>query len=66
MIKIGGRAGFEILADLESNFRDIDFPIELALPWKYIELWKPLADRIETIIAFFKNSLYSCSARTDQ
>ena len=56
MIRIGGRVGFDRIEQLESRFRSIDFPIELALPWRYRDLWLPMEDRAAEIIAFFKNS----------
>lgn len=56
MIKIGGRVGFDRIEDLETRFRSIDFPVELALPWKYKELWLPMEGRVDDMIAFFKKS----------
>jgi len=53
-MKIGGRVGFDKIEDLERVFRSVDFPFELALPWKYRELWLPLEERTEEIIDFFR------------
>jgi len=55
-IKIGGRVGFDRTDELEKHFKGIDFPIELALPWKYHELWLPIENNINDIISFFKSS----------
>jgi sugar phosphate isomerase/epimerase len=54
-IRIGGRAGFERLEQLDERFRSIDFPIELALPWRYEALWLPMEDRIDEVVDFFQN-----------
>ncbi len=32
------------------------FPVELALPWRYLELWKPMEHRLDEVKAFFKES----------
>ena len=53
-MKIGGRVGFDRVEDLEELFRSIEFPIELALPWKYRDLWLPVEDKVNQIIDFFK------------
>jgi len=53
-IRIGGRAGFDRLEQLDVHFRSIGFPIELALPWKYKELWLPMEDRIDEVVDFFR------------
>ena len=50
MMKIGGRVGFNKIVELETNFKSIDYSIELALPWKYQDLWLPLEDKIKQII----------------
>ncbi|MDW7762041.1 MAG: hypothetical protein SCM96_15550 [Acidobacteriota bacterium] len=55
-MKIGGRVGFDRIEDLEKNFRNIDFPIELALPWRYTELWLPMADSLAGVISFLMAS----------
>lgn len=55
-MKIGGRVGFERLDELARNFSGIDFPIELALPWRYLELWKPMEHRLDEVKTFFKES----------
>ncbi|MDI6917466.1 MAG: hypothetical protein QMC80_06680 [Thermoplasmatales archaeon] len=55
-MKIGGRVSFDRIEDLEKHFKGIDFPIELALPWKYRELWLPVENRVSAILSFFKNS----------
>jgi len=52
-IKIGGRVGFDKIEDLKGCFKDIDFPIELALPWKYQDLWLPVENRLNEILDFF-------------
>ena len=54
-MKIGARVGFDTFEDLERNFASIDFPIELALPWRYIKFWLEVEGKIDSIIAFFKN-----------
>ena len=54
-IRIGGRAGFDRLEQLERHFRSVDFPIELALPWKYKELWLPIEERIDEVVEFFRD-----------
>jgi|Deesub1362A_J573_1020465.scaffolds.fasta_scaffold00194_29 sugar phosphate isomerase/epimerase len=51
-VRIGGRVSFDRLEDLES-FSDVDFPIELALPWRYQELWLPIEDRLKEVLEFF-------------
>ena len=53
-MKIGGRVGFNKLDELESHFIGIDFPIELALPWTYNDLWLPIENEIDKVVAFFK------------
>lgn len=53
-MKIGGRVEFDRIDDLEKIFRSVDFPIELALPWKYQDLWLPVEDKIDHITDFFK------------
>ncbi len=53
-LKIGGRVGFNSLTELERNFTSIDFPIELALPWRYRELWLPMEKDIEQVSGFFR------------
>ena len=55
MMRIGGRVGFAKIENLERTFRSIDFPIELALPWKYQDLWLPIEDKIGQVIDFFKS-----------
>ena len=52
--KIGGRVGFDRIEELEHRFCSIDFPIELALPWKYQELWLPIEEKVGRVIEFFK------------
>lgn len=52
-MKIGGRVSFDRIEELERNFAGIDFPIELALPWRYIKFWLEAEDRIDEIISFF-------------
>jgi len=54
-IKIGGRVDFEKFEELESRFRYIDFPFELALPWRYKKLWLPIEQKLEEIQKFFKS-----------
>lgn len=54
MMKIGGRVGFDRVEDLEELFKSIDFPIELALPWKYRDLWLPVEGKVNQIIDFLK------------
>ena len=51
--KIGGRVGFDKVEDLKRCFEDIDFPIELALPWKYQDLWLPVENRLNEVLDFF-------------
>jgi len=53
-MKIGGRVGFARIDQLEERFRSIDFPIELALPWRYKELWLPIEKSIDQVIDFFR------------
>ena len=53
-MKIGGRVGFDYLEELERNFKSIDFPIELALPWRY-EYWLKIENQIDEVIEFFKD-----------
>ena len=38
-IQVGGRVGFNEVQEIPERFRDVDFPVELALPWRY-ELWE--------------------------
>ena len=54
MMRIGGRVGFDRVEDLEELFKSIDFPIELALPWKYRDLWLPVEGKVDKIIDFLK------------
>jgi sugar phosphate isomerase/epimerase len=56
MIKIGGRVGFDRFNEMEPHFKSIDFPVELALPWKYQEYWVPIEKKLDKVIAFFKQS----------
>ncbi|MGA1824835.1 MAG: hypothetical protein ACMUIP_09230 [bacterium] len=56
MMKIGARVSFEHMDDLTRNFKSVDFPFELALPWHYQNMWLPVQDRITEIIDFFKNN----------
>lgn len=53
-IAIGGRVGFDRIEQLERHFRSIDFPIELALPWRYQELWLPIEGRLDEVVEFFQ------------
>ena len=46
-IKIGARVGFEKIEDMEKCFEKIDFPFELALPWRYKDLWLPMENRLQ-------------------
>jgi len=55
-MNIGGRVGFDRIEDLEKNFRNIDFPIELALPWRYTELWLPMQGCLDRVASYFKKS----------
>jgi sugar phosphate isomerase/epimerase len=53
-MRIGGRVGFNRIEELERNFGSIDFPIELALPWKYRDLWLPMEDRLDEVLVFLR------------
>ncbi len=53
-MKLGGRVGFAKVEQLEERFQSIDFPIELALPWQYRELWLPIEQNIDQVIDFFR------------
>lgn len=55
-IRIAGRVGFERIEDLENRFKGIDFPIELALPWRYEDLWLPMKNRLNEVMDFFLKS----------
>ena len=55
-IQIGGRVGFSTFDEIQTCFEKVDFPIELALPWKYRELWLPIESKLNAILDFFKNS----------
>ncbi len=37
---VGSRVGFSEVREILERFRGVDFPVELALPWRY-ELWEP-------------------------
>ncbi len=54
MMKIGGRVEFNTIEELEKIFKTVDFPIELALPSRYSDLWLSIEDEIEQVIGFFK------------
>jgi sugar phosphate isomerase/epimerase len=54
VIRIGGRVGFDRIDQLEERFRAIDFPIELALPWNYRDMWTPMEKHLDHVIHFFK------------
>ncbi len=40
--------------NLNRNFSGIDFPIELALPYRYKDMWLPIKNKLHEIIEFFK------------
>ena len=52
-IKIGARVGFEKIEDMEKCFEKIDFPFELALPWRYKDLWLPMENRLQEALKYF-------------
>jgi len=48
-IRVGGRVGFNKIEEIHERFRDVDFPIELALPWRY-ELWKQVEPKFDEML----------------
>ena len=52
MMKIGGRVGFFTVEELPWKFRVVDFPVELALPWRHKVLWDSIANRMDQVVAF--------------
>ena len=53
--RIGGRVGFDSMEQLDKRFRSIDFPVELAIPWKYDDLWLAMEHRVEEVADFFQD-----------
>jgi len=48
-IIVAARAGFESVDEIHERFRGVDFPIELALPWRYA-LWEAAMARLDEMV----------------
>jgi len=55
-MRIGARVSFDRVDQLEERYKDVDFPIELALPWKYYQLWLPMETSLGRVLEFFQNA----------
>ncbi len=55
-IETGARVSFNFIDQLPERFSEVDFPIELALPWLYRKYWLSVEGRISEIIDFFVHS----------
>lgn len=55
-MKVGGRVGFNKFEDIKLVYQNMEFPIELALPWKYEELWLPYESQLSQTEEYFRNS----------
>lgn len=50
-MRLGARVGFDSWEELETHFRGVDFPIELALPYRVGD-FLPIADRMDAVRDF--------------
>jgi len=55
-MRIGARVSFDTIDQLDERYSNIDYPIELALPWKYYQLWLPLETSLGRVLEFFLNA----------
>ena len=52
-MELGARVGFDRMEELEPHFEGVDFPVELALPYRVVD-FLPIADRMDEIGGFLK------------
>ena len=65
-IIVAARAGFETLEDLPDRLGGIDFPVELALPWRF-QMWESVMPKYgEMVSAIGQTGLDICSVHATQ
>ena len=52
-MKVGARIGFPTMRHLESRFKGVDFPVELALPYR-VNDFLLIKDRMEEVRDFIR------------
>ena len=54
-MRIGGRVGFDHMEELRPHFESVDFPVELALPYK-VQDFMEMADRMDEVCDFVREA----------
>ena len=53
-MELGARVGFDRMEELEPHFEGVEFPVELALPYRVLD-FLPIVDRMEEITGFIRD-----------